>query len=305
MKLKLLASAALAVSLMAGAAQAQEVGGWYAAFDAGMGKSEDWHNLSGNDLTQPATGLTGFSTVGLQVTGIRSKAEQDNGLVYGGRVGVRLADNWRVEGQLQSHNNDITGWNVETGLLSPAAAAAGANAAVAQGARYNIRGPMNNVDGQISLLTTQLNVIYDFAPDSSLSPFVGIGLGATMVNVEASANYPLVIGDGTSVTTSPTASPTLNGWTTNSTSGFAVDETDYAATFSGILGVTYRASDNVSVDVTYRYTAIGDFEVAAEATGTSAVPTASAAAAGASIDPGSFHGRLQTQSLTIGLRWAF
>src|SRR5690606_25187987 len=41
------------------------------------------------------------------------------------------------------------------------------------------------VSGNVKLTTAMVNVIYDFVPDSSFTPFLGVGGGAARVEVEA------------------------------------------------------------------------------------------------------------------------
>ncbi|MGV9007704.1 MAG: outer membrane protein, partial [Brevundimonas sp.] len=145
MKLKLLASVAVAGLFAAGAAAA-EPNGWYGAIDAGWHKAdvETDHNVD---------------------------FEIDNSWTGFARLGYRFDQNWRVELEGGYRAGPINGVTfAATGAdyicnLTPAT------------------GACNAPDGDVKAATLMVNTIYDFgSADSAFRPFIGLGAGINRVD---------------------------------------------------------------------------------------------------------------------------
>ena len=153
MKLKLLATVAMAGLVAAGAAAA-EPNGWYGAIDAGYHHMQDGIN---------AESVT---------TGNNWNFEVNNGWAAFARLGYRFNPNWRVELEGGYRSGDV----------GTVRAASGNNGVC------NITpatGPCFSPDGDIESTTLMANVIYDFGFEYwGIRPFVGLGAGVNHVNTD-------------------------------------------------------------------------------------------------------------------------
>jgi len=153
MRLKLLASVAIAGLAAAGAASA-EPDGWYGAIDAG------YHDKRG--------AINGES----QLTGNNWNFGINDSWAAFARLGYRFNPNWRVELEGGYRGGDVSRIRAVTGPngvcnLSPAI------------------GPCYSPEGDITSTTVMANVIYDFGSAYwGLRPFVGLGVGVNHVNTE-------------------------------------------------------------------------------------------------------------------------
>ncbi|WGM37839.1 OmpA family protein [Caulobacter sp. NIBR1757] len=112
--------------------------------------------------------------------------------------------------------------------------------------------------GDFEVWSLMGNVIVDLIPDGDLSPFVGVGAG--IAGAQADATVP----------------PFL-----------VVDDSDAVWAWQAIAGVTAKATDQINVDLTYRYFQTDDFEF--ENPGTA----------------GPLSGKFNDQSVTVGIRYSF
>ncbi|WP_395650491.1 outer membrane beta-barrel protein [Brevundimonas sp.] len=153
MKLKLLASVAVAGLFAAGAAAA-EPDGWYGAVDAG------YHHMDRDMVMESAT------------TGNNFHFEVNDGWAAFGRLGYRFNPNWRVELEGGYRSGDVGRVRASTGPngvcnLDPAI------------------GPCYSPEGDITSTTLMANVIYDFGWEYwGIRPFVGLGAGVNHVNTD-------------------------------------------------------------------------------------------------------------------------
>ncbi|MBC7769208.1 MAG: porin family protein [Phycisphaerales bacterium] len=110
------------------------------------------------------------------------------------RAGRGLGDNWRVEAELAQRPGDYS-----TTYL-----------------KFD-HGDFIEVEesGNLDALSIMGNVIYDIAPESSVSPFVGLGVGAVMFEEDYEENN--------------------------------------AFAWQGLAGVSWRLTARISADFTYRY----------------------------------------------------
>ncbi len=119
--------------------------------------------------------------------------------------------------------------------------------------------------------TLMSNLLVDLMPNSSFSPFIGGGLGVARTSLSRSVAFPNPYG-------------TLN-----------VDDADTKFAWQGIAGVSFKASERLNVDVTYRY--LGSQRENYTVTNTGATPNNT-------LQPGVIDGAYKDQSITVGLRYA-
>jgi opacity protein-like surface antigen len=87
-------------------------------------------------------------------------------------------------------------------------------------------------DGDVSALGLMVNAIYDFKNQTRFTPFIGVGIGYAQVSIQ-----DLTIG------------------------GLAIaDDDDAVFAYQGIAGVGYAITNNLTLDLTYKYTATADPE---------------------------------------------
>jgi opacity protein-like surface antigen len=153
MKLKLLASVAVAGLFAAGAASA-EPDGWYGAIDAGYHHIED------------GLGVESAST------GNNWKFEINDGWAAFARLGYRFNPNWRVEVEGGYRSGDV-------GTVRAVSGPNGVCNVLAT------TGPCTSPDGDITSTTIMANVIYDFGFEYwGIRPFVGLGAGVNHVDTD-------------------------------------------------------------------------------------------------------------------------
>ena len=168
MKFKLLAGAAFAAVCVASGASAQETG-WYGAIDLGYHVPESIDTYSASGQTGTSSGPSNNAST--LATYWDWTVENDwAGFV---RLGYQFTPNWRVEAEGGYRAGDlgvVRGIGTATrqqpyGLCKPGVGAVTSSAAC------------GSPDGSIDSWTVMANVLYDFAPDAWLNPFVGAGIG--------------------------------------------------------------------------------------------------------------------------------
>ena len=254
MKFKLLAGAAFAAVFVASGAYAQE--GWYGAVDLG------YHWPDSLEAKSSVNGANGAP--------YRWDFNQDKDWAGFARLGYQVNPNWRVELELGYRPGDVdsirgSGPNAIVGLCTPGV--------VRTAAAPSCGSP----SGDLEAWTLMGNVIYDFLPDSSINPFIGVGAGVNHVKVDTVGQFSTVTGAISA------ANPAIQNLTIN--------DKDTAFAYQGIAGLAWRASDRLNVDLTYRYLAGSDLDFAS--VGSNA------------LQPGVFSGDYRDQSVTLGLRYSF
>ncbi|MDB5453258.1 MAG: hypothetical protein JWO33_1836, partial [Caulobacteraceae bacterium] len=355
MKLRLLAGAATVAVMAASGASAAE-NGWYGAIDIGWHTQDNWEAT--NTFTAAPSGplaytawtdddLAIFSRLGYRVAP-HWRVE--------GELGFRSSDitAFQTDGVFPGYG--ITQFNVGTTSVGTATAIAAALVTVGTVGTtlpaipytvFNVQGgggintpfaicgfdtvgnpPGNGIgpnstqcnapDGDFRHTTGIINVIYDFAPDAVINPFLGVGLGVdyaqmrlrgrfslatgrqaftsaavtvgttvypagtpltTVVQAENAAGRTLVVPTGATVTG---AFPTLQGAT--------IDDDDWLLAYQGIAGLSWHATDRLDVDLIYRYMATSKGQFNVQSTG--------------NIQPGAFSSEFADQSVSIGLRYS-
>ena len=113
-------------------------------------------------------------------------------------------------------------------------------------------------NGDTRMMTGMVNAIYAFPAFSSLVPYVGVGVGGGRLKLDSVR--PL--------------------------GATSVNDSDIGVAFQGIAGVEYALSDNLGLDLSYRYMYAPSFDFAA------------ASGAGVSTD-------YRSHALMVSLRWSF
>lgn len=252
MKLKLLAGAALAAVFAASGASAQETG-WYGAVDLGY----HWPTAVNSESDANAPDGQHYHWTW--------KSESDwAGFV---RLGYQFTPNWRAELEGGYRPGDLEGVRGNPvrqqpiGLCTPGVTRTAANP------------KCGSPSGSIESWSLMFNVLYDFAPDAKLNPFVGAGLGVNRLDVTTLGQFSGV----------PAGQAAIQNLT--------VDDDDIAIAWQGIAGLAWKATDKLKLDVTYRYFSTDDHSW--KSTGSGA------------LQPGTFEGQYKDQSLTVGLRYSF
>lgn len=276
MKVKLLAGAALAAAFAASGAQAQGFFGssgppslgFYGALDAG------WHQLEkGGIHTHSSNNAPDGAPYGYKF------AIQGEGDFAGfGRLGYRLSPNWRVEvegGYRKGQINSIRGSSNRSQPYALCTAGVTRTTAAPSCGRPN---------GDLNAYTAMGNVIYDFLPNSRLSPFLGAGVGGMNVAVKTLGQF-----SGKPVGGAFAANTAANPAYQN----LSIDDDQWVFAYQGLAGLTYQATSQLSFDLTYRYIKTADAKFA------------SVGSAPGGFQPGVFRGKYQDQALTLGVRYAF
>ncbi|MFI4936670.1 MAG: outer membrane protein, partial [Caulobacterales bacterium] len=127
--------------------------------------------------------------------------------------------------------------------------------------------------GSVENFSLMGNLLFDILPDGAVDPFIGGGAGIAHVRVQANGR---VLG----------LAPPQN---------VTVDDSDTKFAWQGIAGLAFRVSDQLNVDLTYRYIATQDINFTSVGSGVGP----------ASFQPGVINGKYSDQSVTIGLRYLF
>lgn len=276
MKVKLLAGAALAAAFAASGAQAQGFFGasgppslgFYGALDAG------WHQLErGGVHTHSSNNAPDGAPYGYKF------AIQGEGDFAGfGRLGYRVTPNWRVEVEGGYRKGEIQSIRGSANRSQPYALC---TAGVIRTAAAPTCG---SPGGDLNAYTAMGNVIYDFLPNSKISPFLGAGVGGMNLSVKTLGQF--------------SGKPTGGAFAANTAANpayqnLSIDDDQWVFAYQGLAGLTYQATSQLSLDLTYRYIKTADAKFA------------SVGSAPGGFQPGVFRGKYQDQSLTLGVRYAF
>uniref|UniRef100_UPI00262FE935 outer membrane protein n=1 Tax=uncultured Caulobacter sp. TaxID=158749 RepID=UPI00262FE935 len=255
MKLNLLAGAALAAVFAASGVSAQETG-WYGAVDLGYHWPQSLKTESDGNAPDGATYHWAW------------KSKNDwTGFV---RLGYQFTPHWRAEveggyrpGDLQgAHGNAVRAQPVA--LCTPGVT------------RSSTAAVCGSPDGSIDSWTLMANVLYDFAPDSWLNPYLGAGVGINRLNVKALGQF-----SGVGAVTA----------TNSAIQNLSVDDNDMAVAWQAIAGASIKATEKLKIDFTYRYITGTDHTFQSSGSGL--------------LQPGSWTGQYRDQSVTVGLRYSF
>lgn len=240
---------ALILAVSGGAALADTHLGWYVAADAGLhrtgARSLSVHDVSvqssvssstdssfesssfSSSSASPNSGegriraLSAASTSAADFSDelpdhdLALRAKQAQALFL--RAGYQFTPHWRLEGEIGDRKGDI---------------------------RHDIavdRTSTSGVHGSVAMTSAMLNLLYDFAPDSKVHPFVGIGGGAVKLKTDYSSAFDE---DDTSDLY-------------NIATRYDIHQSKTYGAWQGLAGLTWAISDRLSLDVTYRYLDLG------------------------------------------------
>jgi outer membrane protein OmpA-like peptidoglycan-associated protein/outer membrane protein W len=256
MKLKLLAGAAVLAMMAAGSAYAEQAEGWYLGVDLGGNQRGDWKAKSSGNMPDGSPFRYDVST-------------EDNWAGFA-RLGYRYSPNWRVEFEGGYRPGDVA--TAVDGSLRTFRAGLTRQSALCTPS-ITLGSTCGGPDGTISQSSLMVNLIRDLAPESSFHPFVGLGFGAVQTNVKVLGQFSV----------NPAAAPV----------NLSINGKEIAPAAQFLAGMAWALSDRTSLDMTYRYMAVGK---------TTVNSTSGTTATG--YVPGRFAGEMDNQTLTIGLRMA-
>ncbi len=274
MRTTLLACVLAAVCLNAGAAAAQDGSNgpdhqrrWYVAFDAGY----HWP----------------------QTVDSHSTGAAPDGAPYDWRW--RTNDSWAINGRIGYHFTPHVRAEFETGYdhsglnsVQASPGRPGEPLGLCASLTPTCVPPGRSHGSWTWMFTAMGNAIVDFAPDSPVDPFVGVGVGLAHIqwpNTYFFSNNPGVI------SSSNPAQQTLRDAGTLTRLG------ELAVQFKG--GVAYRLTPRTHLDLTYRYyTTTGDLRW-------NPLNTTPGVTKASGLQPGDFLGRFGDQSVTVGMSYAF
>jgi OOP family OmpA-OmpF porin len=176
---------------------------------AADGESEEIVNnlyvaYSGGVTYMPNQNLTGASATGSDLDG---KVETDTGFNVAGAIGVRFYDNFRAELELGYHRSETDAISVQN---EPA-----------------------NSQGYLALLSVMANGYFDYDLDIGVIPYVGIGIGWGLIDLDAK----------------------------NSNGILRIDDQDTVFTWALMVGGSVPVSEVMDLSFGYRYIATTDPEL--------------------------------------------
>lgn len=163
-----------------------------------------------DDIT--ATTTTGTTTTSITLSDLEQ--EFDRGFAIGGEGGYAFGNGLRVGAEITYRRNKL-------GDLSGNATA---STVTATGTTTTTTSFDTDVDEDVSSWAFMLNGYFDINTGTPITPYVGAGAGAAIVNLD------LDLG-------------TLG----------AIDDSDTVFAYQGIVGVAYALTDNVDIGLEYRY----------------------------------------------------
>ena len=256
MKLKLLAGAAMAAAFAASGAMAQE--GWYGAVDLGYHWPTEFKVTSSNNAANGAP--------------YAWELNQEDDWAGFARLGYKLDDNWRIELEVGYRGGDIDsirgGSNqAVVGLCTPGVI------------RTAAAPTCGSPDGDVTSWSLMGNVLYDILPDSALSPFIGAGIGINHTKVDVTGQFSNITGAISA------ANPAIQN--------LLIDDKDTSFAYQGIAGIAWKATEQLRVDLTYRYVqrrvsrSVGDIGPALSLCGSASPAAAASASPAAAASPAS------------------
>lgn len=216
MRIKALASAAVALTLMASAATAGTHVGWYVAADGGVHQSSAQHvtitdatiysqsvgAFSGSSSSSDSLAFDLPSGPAVDVVGQDFTLKTKPGAAGFVRAGYQFNPHWRVEAEV----GDRLGKVKELG------------------------------EGHTNISTQMLNVLYDFIPEKDLHPFVGLGAGQATTKTMLKGNVQSV---------------NIGGYDQDIV--YKINSKTTNTAWQAIAGLSWALSDHMTMDLTYRY----------------------------------------------------
>ncbi len=140
--------------------------------------------------------------------------------------------------------------------------------------------------GELTVTTLMFNAYKDFTLDEGgmINPYIGAGVGAALVRPEF-GNFSVVT-DGAV----PQTVPAMAGG-----NRIAVEDKDYVPAAQAMAGLVFNFTENMLVDVRYRYLRTGEYDYGGYINSTAAAPTPLAG----------LSGEYTAHEALAGLRWNF
>ena len=184
------------------------------------------------------------------------------------RLGYQVAPHWRVELEGGYRPGDLHSVRGASDRAQPTGLC---SPGVIRTAAAPTCGKPGGSQDEYSVLG---NLIYDILPDSRIDPFIGVGVGVSYLKTKVNGQFSgIPAGGGAAI------------------QNLRADSDDTSFAYGGLAGVSYHVTHRLSVDVTYHYLRTADQRWTTTGDG--------------AIQPGTFRGKYEDQTATVGLRWNF
>ena len=155
--------------------------------------------------------------VGFPLGGTSGSLSFSESAGFGVAIGYRLSDAFRGELEFSRHQYDLREfWRASTNAVSPAT-------------------------GEVTFNNTMISGYYDYLNDSQFTPYIGAGVGATLLEVDRAANF---------------ASGGVSGSQLESRSSLSGEQ--WVPSIMLSAGSTYDLNEQLSLDLAYRALFTGD-----------------------------------------------
>ncbi|TNE58517.1 MAG: porin family protein [Alphaproteobacteria bacterium] len=228
----IIGAAALGALFVSPAAQAQDK---YVFGSIGLGMLSDSDNrgaFSSDFLTGEGTTIP-LDTFLPEGTPVGWKTDFDNGAVFSAGLGHRYGDQLRIELELSYQSHDV---DTHRGVKAAGIELADEDAAVLISGASNIGASVAEVvasgRGDISATSFFVNGLYDFPMEGALTPYLGLGIGWSKVDVSFKPSGVGIVSD---------------------------DDTVFAYQLIG--GLSYGVSESSAIYGAYKYRRANDVEV--------------------------------------------
>lgn len=201
-------------------------GGW-----SGLSDSDNEGAFNQNFLTGTGTTIP-LNTPLPQGTPVGWTTEFDGGYLVSLGFGRSFGENFRGELELSMQSNDVSGHNnVSAAGIALAAEDAGVLIAGSANIGATVGAVVADGRGDVQGTYFMVNGYYDLATDSSITPYIGAGIGMANVDVTFNPSGVGIISD---------------------------DATAFA--YQLMVGLTWRATDVADIYAGYKYRATADIE---------------------------------------------
>lgn len=154
-------------------------------------------------------------------SGLSAEDTTDRGYVFGGSIVYAWSGGWRAEAEVAHRRNDFDQVTIE--------ADGGLGAQLGLG---SLNGATLDIGGDVDSLAAMANVYYDFPTAWAIRPYVGAGLGVARIDAKLDLG-PLRL----------------------------VDESDTVLAWQLKAGLSYPATERISLSIGYRYFETQDAEL--------------------------------------------
>lgn len=266
-----------------GTASAQDKEGFYAA--AGVGYS---YGYGGNDFRSDVKGFDGETISTLDAQEFDSRLDVSDGLALYGAIGKYFPRGIRGEFEISHRGVDVTDMDGDSaGFRGFPTGGNGQNVTAGAGGNESglaSRGDNNDI-GTLGVSAGMVNVYKDLAFDwlGPFEPYIGAGLGFARVRAELDN-----VDSQPAVTDAQVQAAAVAGGQRVGYRIFAQND-DFVTAVQALAGVSWALTDNLSVDLGYRFLRTGEYNFDAYINNEVAEVT----------------GEYSVHETTLGLRWDF